>query len=124
MSIGSFGDTCLLYMQRGPARPSSSRTEAWGWLVGHPCRLPAAAGTGGYLQETSSSLAALAAVAAVACLATTPLLAPFNASSSASHGSSIYTHYPYVLDDMGLSLFSNPHARARGAPARLAFRVG
>ena len=75
MSIGSFGDTCLLYTclytQWGPTRPSSSApTEAWGWLVGHPCRPPAAAGTGGYLQETSSSLAA------VACLATTPLLAP------------------------------------------------
>jgi len=60
-----------IYTQWGPTRPSSSApTEAWGWLVGHPCRLPAAAGTGGYLQETSSSLAA------VACLATTPLLAP------------------------------------------------
>ena len=43
MSIGSFGDTCLLYTQRGPARPSSSRTEAWGWLAGHPYRQPAAA---------------------------------------------------------------------------------
>jgi hypothetical protein len=72
MSIGSFGDTCLLYIRSGglPGQAAPPPTEAWGWLVGHPCRLPAAAGTGGYLQETSSSLAA------VACLATTPLLAP------------------------------------------------